>query len=72
MWYGILHGTGAITPHTGMHGDHITGISTTVIITTGITIITLIFIIVTIIAITTGTTSITATEDRIRIMSVKG
>ena len=68
MWHGILNGIGVITPLTGIHGGHITGISTTAIITTGITIITPISIIVIITGITIGTTFITATEDRIRIM----
>ena len=68
MWYGILHGVGIITLLTGIPGDHITGISTTAIITTSITIIIHISVTVTITGITTGTTFITATEDRILIM----
>jgi hypothetical protein len=72
MWYGNLTGIGAITLHTGIPGDHITGISTSDTITTGITIIMPTSIIVTTIAITTGTISIIATDDRILIMSVRG
>ena len=63
---------GLLAHHTGIHGDHITGTSTTVIITTGITIITVTTITVTITAIPTGTTSITATDVHILLMSAKG
>jgi len=37
---GTLHGIGITTHHTGIHGDHTTGITITGIIITGITITT--------------------------------
>ena len=65
MFYGVQHGIGAITLHTGIHGNRITGITITGIITTGITTITVITVAGTIHAIHAGTTSITVANDHI-------
>ena len=59
MLSGIHRGTGAIGHHTGMHGNHITGITITGIIITGTTIIMDIIVVIAFTVIPAGTTFIT-------------
>ena len=66
--HGAPHGTGAIALTTGIRGDPTTGITTTVIIITGIMIITGITAGVTITAIHTGMIFIITAEEHTLLM----